>query len=98
MNRIVPYLKIAEALPGYRLAVEFEDGLKGIIDLKKWKGKGVFAYWDDENNFKSFQLTDDKKISWNEEIDMDPDAFYLELINKSFSDYASNQQLLRHSD
>ncbi len=44
MNNIIPYLKGANALPEYKLAVEFEDGVKGIIDLKKWKGKGVFNY------------------------------------------------------
>ena len=48
-------------------------------------------------NFKSVELTIDKKIKWNEDIDMDPDAFYLELINKSFSEYASDQQFLWYS-
>lgn len=98
MNKIIPYLKKADALPGYRLAVEFEDGVQGTVDLSGWKGKGVFNYWNDENNFKLFELTNDKKIKWNEEIDMDPDAFYLEIINKTFFEYAGNQQFLRYSD
>ncbi len=98
MNKIIPYLKKVEALPEYKLAVEFEDGIKGIIDLSRWKGKGVFNYWNDERNFYRFRITGDKKIEWNEEIDMDPDAFYLKLINKTFSEYASDQQFLRHSD
>lgn len=97
MNKIIPYLKSAKALAGYKLAVEFEDGIQGIIDLSKWKGKGVFSYWNDEMNFQSFKLTADKKIEWNEENDMDPDAFYLQLVNKTFQEYASDQQLLRHS-
>lgn len=84
MNNIIPYLKGANALTEYKLAVEFEDGVKGIIDLKKWKGKGMFNYWNDDKNFRSFQFTNDRKIRWNEDIDMDPEAFYLELINKSF--------------
>lgn len=98
MNKIIPYLKTADALPGYRLSLEFEDGVKGIIDLSKWKGKGVFSYWNDDKNFRLFNLTNDKKIKWNEEIDMDPDAFYLKLINKTFSEYAGDQQFLRYSD
>lgn len=44
MNKIIPYLKKAEALPGYRLSVEFEDGVIGIVDLSDWKGKSVFTY------------------------------------------------------
>lgn len=31
---------------------------------------------------------------WNENIDMDPDAFYLQLIGKNFDEYASKKQLL----
>lgn len=98
MQKIIPYLKSAIAQPDYKLKVEFDDGLIGIIDLKKWKGKGVFQYWLDENNFRSFHITADKKIEWNEEIDMDPDAFYLQLIGKTFEEYAGNKQLLRNSD
>lgn len=98
MQKIIPYLKNAVAQPDYKLKVEFEDGVSGIIDLKKWKGKGVFQYWLDEMNFQNFQITPNKKIEWNEEIDMDPDAFYLQLVGKTFEEYAGNKQLLRNSD
>lgn len=98
MNKIIPYLKKAEARPGYELFVAFEDGVTGVIDLKKWQGKGVFEYWDIEENFKNFKITADKKLEWNEFIDMDPDAFYLQLIGKSFDEYASDKQLLRDFD
>jgi hypothetical protein len=78
--------------------VEFEDGINGVIDLCEWKGKGVFVFWNDENNFREFEIIPDKKIKWNEDIDMDPDAlFYLEIVNKTFSEYAGNQQFLRYS-
>ncbi len=91
-------MKNVQALPEYKLSLEFEDGVKGIIDLSHWKGKGVFSFWDDYKNFKLVELTTNKKIKWNEDIDMDPDAFYLELINKSFSEYASDQQFLWYSN
>ncbi len=95
MNKIIPLLQEAVALPDCKLLVSFEDGVSGIIDLLIWKGKGVFEYWNDEINFKTFTITPDKKITWNEDIDMDPDAFYLQLTGKSFETYAGNQQLLR---
>jgi hypothetical protein len=98
MNKIIPYLKTAEPLTGYKLFLEFDDGVKGEVDLSKWKGKGVFACWNDENNFKLFSITADKKLEWNHEIDMDPDAFYLKLIGKTFDEYAGDKQLLRDSD
>ncbi len=90
MNKSIPYLKIAEAKDDYKLYLLFEDGVEGVVELKKWKGKGVFEYWNDELNFKKFKVTQDKKLEWNENIDMDPDAFYLKLINKTFEEYACN--------
>ena len=68
----------------------FEDGVNGIIDLEKWKGQGVFEYWNKEENFKNFKITNNKKLEWNSEIDMDPDSFYLKLIGKTFFEYAGN--------
>ena len=96
-NKIIPYLKSVSAMNGHKLFVEFEDGISGIIDLYKWKGKGVFEFWNDEENFKAFKITSDKKIEWNKEIDMDPDAFYLQLIGKTFDEYVGNKQLLGDS-
>ena len=95
---IIPYIKNAVAQPGYKLFLEFEDGVNGVINLEQWKDKTVFQHWDDEENFKSFKITADKKIEWSNEIDMDPDAFYLQLIGKTFEEHASHQQLLRDFD
>lgn len=98
MNKLIPYLKNASAQKGYRLFVEFEDGVSGVIDLQKWKGRGVFEAWNKEENFNRFIITPEKKISWSNEIDMDPDAFYLKLIGKTFNEYAADQQLLWNTD
>ena len=98
MNKIIPYLKSAEALPQYKLMLVFEDGVSGIINLFKWKGKGVFEFWNNEENFKAFKITITKKLEWNEDIDMDPDAFYLQLTNQKFEDYAGNKKLSWNTD
>ena len=97
MNKIIPYLKSASALPGCKLYLEFENGLSGIVDLSRWKAKQPFAIWDDEKKFNSFIITTDKKIEWNGEVDMDPDAFYLELVEKTFEEYARDKQFLWNS-
>lgn len=90
MRKEIPYLKVARAEQGYKLFVEFEDGVSGIIDLANWKGKGVFKYWDKEENFKNFKVTKTGKLEWNEEIDMDPDSFYLKIIGKTYFEYAGD--------
>ncbi len=71
--------------------------LRVLLTWKNGKKRGLFTYWNDYKNFQSFRITENKKIEWNEEIDMDSDAFYLELINKSFSEYAGDQQFLRYT-
>ena len=84
----IPYLIEATGLPGYRMKVRFEDGLEGIIDLSDLPGKGVFHVWNNEQNFGNFYIDTGGKLIWSDEIDMDPDAFYLELIGKTFEEYA----------
>jgi hypothetical protein len=32
----------ANALPGYKLQVTFDDGVSGVTDLKDFIGKGIF--------------------------------------------------------
>jgi hypothetical protein len=88
MYKEIPYLKSAEALPNYKLHLEFADGVKGDVDLSYIVGKGVFSFWNDEENFKNYIINDMNKLEWENEIDMDPDAFYLKIINKTFFEYA----------
>lgn len=91
MEKIIPYLKEAKALSGCRLQLLFEDGVNGIVDLGIWNQKAPFKFWEKENFFSSFKITTNKKIEWNGEIDMDPDAFYLKLVNKTFEQYRTTQ-------
>ena len=93
MNNLMPRLKTAIALPGYKLLLEFEDGVNGEINLSLFKGNGVFEFWNDERNFINFKITENKKIEWNEDVDMDPDSFYLTLINKTFEEYVKIEQV-----
>lgn len=90
MNKDIPILINAKALTNYKLQVKFNDGLEGVIDLSSWVGRGVFSYWNDSKNFENFKITNDKKIEWNERIDMDPDSFYLDIIGKTYEQYANN--------
>lgn len=90
MNKIIPYLKSASALPGYRLQVEFDDGVNGVVDLSALKGKGVFEFWNNENNFQRVFISNHGSIAWNEEIEIDTLNVYLKLSNKTFEEYAGS--------
>ena len=45
--RTVHRIVDAQARPGYRLHVRFEDGTQGDVALSELVGKGVFAAWCD---------------------------------------------------
>jgi len=40
-----------KVVPGYRLELEFDDGVSGTVDLSEAVGKGVFALWRDPPAF-----------------------------------------------
>ncbi len=89
MYKDFPKIVSATALENYKLFLTFDDGISGEIALGQYKGKGVFEYWNDENNFKNFEIVNNA-LTWNELLDMDCDAFYLQIINKDFFEYAGN--------
>lgn len=83
-----PTLAAAEPLPGYQLHLRYADGVEGVVDLSHWVGTGVFEAWKDELAFCAVQIGRHGILEWSDEIDMDPDAFYLRLIGKTFEEYA----------
>jgi hypothetical protein len=87
MYKNFPNIVEAKPLENFKLSLKFDDGICGEIELANLKGKGVFEYWNDENNFKNFKISDNI-IVWNDILDMDTNAFYLMIINKTFEEYA----------
>ena len=43
-------------LDRYRLWVKYSDGVEGIADLSDLVGKGVFALWNDYEEFKKVHI------------------------------------------
>jgi hypothetical protein len=67
-----------EALPGFRLRVEFADGLKGMVDLSGLVHSpkaGVFAALADPLLFAQVQL-DYGTVTWPGELNLAPDAMH----------------------
>lgn len=71
------------ALPGYKICVTYADGVTGMIDLSGVAGSGVFKPLRDEAFFKKVHLGDHGQIAWSEEIEICPDATYLEITGKN---------------
>jgi hypothetical protein len=69
-----------EPRPGFRLGLVFSDGVAGEIDLSRDVGRGVFAPLADPEFFARVRLGDDRRICWSDQIDICPDAAYLEIV------------------
>ena len=78
------------ALPGYKLRVEYADGVTGEVELSHLVGKGVFAAWNDPTVFESVAISDQGEIRWSDDIDLCSDAIYLEITSKSPEDLFPN--------
>ena len=74
------------ALPGYKIHVTYADGATGVIDLSDVAGVGVFGPLKDEAFFRKVYVGDHGQIAWSDEIEICPDAAYLEATGKNPSE------------
>lgn len=70
-------------LPHSRIFVVFSDGLEGVIDMSSSVGRGVFARLSDPQVFARVHIGDRGQIAWSEEMEICPDAAYLELAGQN---------------
>ena len=75
-----------KVLDGYRLELEFDDGVSGIVDLSDLVGKGVFALWWDRRAFEEVRVGSSGELAWGDQIDLCPDALYLKVTGKKPED------------
>ena len=66
-------------LHGHKIFVVFSDGFEGVIDMSSSVGRGVFAPLADPQVFASVHIGDRGQIAWSEEMEICPDAAYLEI-------------------
>jgi len=80
--------KITEAtvLKNYRLAIAFDDGASGEVDLSEMVGKGVFSFWCDPNFFKEVRIDSFGELAWGDKIDLCADFLYIKITGKKPED------------
>jgi hypothetical protein len=66
-------------LPGYRLEVEFADGVHGVVDLSGDLWGPMFEPLKDPDRFAEVGLDEDGVICWPNGADLAPDALYDDL-------------------
>jgi hypothetical protein len=72
-------------LAGYRLAVEFEDGVAGTIELECELFGPVFAPLRDEALFAQVRLDEFGAPCWPTGADLAPDAIYAQFTGQSIA-------------
>ena len=69
-------VKRARAVSGFRLEVEFEDGLRGGVDLSNRLFGEVFEPLLDEKLFAQVYVDEFGVVCWPNGADLAPDALY----------------------
>ena len=67
-----------KVLTDYRLELAFDDGQSGMVDLSHLAGQGVFSIWTDYAVFQHVRIGVSGELIWNEQVDLCPDALYLQ--------------------
>jgi hypothetical protein len=79
---------------GYKIAVVFDDGKKGVIDFTKYLRRGgVFKRFKDLDFFRSFAINKELGIlTWQNEIDIAPETLYAEATGTPLPDWAGKKE------
>ena len=86
--QLTPLVRPTEVEPreGYRIWLRYKDGAAGEIDLSHLAERGVFEAWNDRTYFETVHVTPDGGIAWRDEIELCPDALYMQLTGKTVSE------------
>ncbi|MYE31649.1 MAG: DUF2442 domain-containing protein [Chloroflexi bacterium] len=68
---------------GCRIWLSYEDGAHGEVDLSDLSGRGVFRAWADRAFFEAVRIEPHGGIAWGADIELCPDALYLQLTGKT---------------
>jgi len=79
-------------LKDFHLQLEFEDGVKGEVDIRKLvKFRGVFESLEDETFFARVDVNPEwGTIFWPNGADLDPDVLYSMITGEKIPEIASS--------
>lgn len=75
-----------EARAGHRLWLRYADATAGEVDLSHLVGRGVFELWDTPGCFEAVYIAPYGGIAWGDDVELCPDALYLQLTGKPLTD------------
>ena len=69
----------AEARDGYRLWLEYDDGVCGEVDLSDLAREEEYAVWRDYDFFRSVRVDSYGDIAWSDDLLLSPEHLYAQL-------------------
>ena len=63
----------------YRVWLRFDDGVEGEVDFSLKPRTGVFAFWNNYENFRGARLGGCGELIWNDQLDFCPDSLWLQV-------------------
>lgn len=70
-----PSVKNVTPAENYLLSIDFDNGERGILDMKPYLDFGVFQKLKEHNAFNRVRVSFDT-IEWDSGIDLDPEFVY----------------------
>ena len=83
-----------EPREGYRIWLRYSDGATGEIDLSHLAGRGVFKAWKNRTCFEAVRIAPAGGIAWGDDVELCPDALYMQLTGKSVAEVMPGARLL----
>ena len=80
----------AEARDGYRLWLEYDDGVCGEVDLSALAREEEYAVWRDYDFFRSVRVDSYGDIAWNDDLLLSPEHLYAQLRGVSLEELEAN--------
>ena len=59
-----------EPRPGYRIWVQYSDGVAGEVDLSGLVGRGVFQAWRTPGYFEKVHVASHRAIAWYDDVEL----------------------------
>ncbi len=75
-----------EAREGYRVWLEYADGVCGELDLSHLAEKPIFQAWRDRTFFARVHVSPHRSIAWDGDIELCADALYADLTGLSWDE------------
>jgi hypothetical protein len=68
-----------KVLENHRVWLRFNDGVEGELNFSSKPRTGVFAFWNNYDNFRKVRIGDGGELLWNDQLDFCPDSLWLQV-------------------